>query len=122
MSDLTTRLERLGADLDECDVSHSKILSRLEDSLEVISLDIHLEGLGTRWMMELVSQYRRWYRTIRSHCANDPMSHDHYIMGLLEDTEDGVSQLKSEWQRIVVVVEQMYPDPEDWDSETLVDG
>ena len=41
-------------------------------------------------------------------------------MGLLEDTEYGVVQLKAEWQRILAAVEQMYPDPGDWDSETVV--
>lgn len=67
-----------------------------------------------------MNQYRRWYRTLRNHFANDPTSCDHYIMGLLEDTEYGVVQLKAEWQRILAAVEQMYPDPGDWDSETVV--
>ena len=48
MSDPTARLEVLGADIEECDASHDKILTRLEDSLDVGSLDIHLEGLRTR--------------------------------------------------------------------------
>lgn len=73
-------------------------------------------------MREVESLYRRWYRTIRNHFVDDPASCDHYIMGLLEDTEYGVAQLKAEWQRILAVVEQIYPDPEDWDSETSLMG
>lgn len=32
-------------------------------------------------------------------------------------------QLRSEWQNVAAMAEQMYPDPDDWDSdcETLVD-
>jgi len=48
MSDLAARLELLSTDLEECDACHTKILTRLQDSLEMASQDIHLAGLGTR--------------------------------------------------------------------------
>lgn len=48
MSDLAARLELLSTDLEECDACHNRILTRLQDSLEVASQEIHLAGLGAR--------------------------------------------------------------------------